>query len=292
MPQVIRQAVHPVSLGQDRVGQAAHEDGWALLDDGFAAQHVADGGVGFGGVDVGLDLILVGGQGALDVGAVEVLHPAFAFIDGGTLFDLVEEVLGVDGDIALDVHAWGVAVLLVARVQRDPGVAYFVDGTSAGNVVHPGFNPDVFHADTGDLAAGEDADVGNAALPQQALRRFGGADAAHPVHDVVHGELDGAVDVACRDACGSEQGNLQAGGVKGVAALALQGHVRALDAAVAWDVFDAVADPVVDVDGVVAQFLCLGADEVNLTVCFPFSPRGLYPFVQVNLIRINILWRL
>jgi hypothetical protein len=57
------------------------------------------------------------------------------------------------------------------------------------------------------------------------LRGFGLGHAAHPVHHLLGRHLHGAVDVTGGDAGGSEQGDLQAGGVEGVAALVLQGEV-------------------------------------------------------------------
>jgi hypothetical protein len=57
-------------------------------------------------------------------------------------------------------------------------------GAPAGQVLEPGFDPDVFDAEGGNLATDDDADVGNAALAEQALGGTDGADATDPVHDL------------------------------------------------------------------------------------------------------------
>lgn len=42
-----------------------------------------------------------------------------------------------------------------------------------GGTSDPGLDPDVFEFEGDDLAAGNEGDVGNAALPHEALRGFG-----------------------------------------------------------------------------------------------------------------------
>lgn len=237
--------------GGDRgIRQRAHQDAVVLRDDGFCAEDVTYGGGGFLGVDVILHLGLVGGECGLYGGAVDVLYPA-TWVDGGTGLGLGDEGLGIQRDLAFDVHALGVGVLLVAGIHRYPGVGLVVHGTAAGDVVHECFDPDVFEFDGFDLAAGSQSDVGDAALAHELLGGFGFGDAAYPVHGTVGRDLDGAVDVAGGDVGCAQQADEEAGGVEAVTLFGLQGHVRTLDGAVGGEIFDVVPDPVVDLHGVV-----------------------------------------
>ncbi len=54
--------------------------------------------------------------------------------------------------------------------------------------------------------------------------------------------------VASGDICGTQEADEQAGGIKAVTLLGLQGHVRTLDGAEGGEGFDGVSDPAVDFD--------------------------------------------
>ncbi len=135
-----------------------------LLQDLFA-DDVAHRGVGVLALDVVAQAGLVVGQLALQGSLVEVLHPALRFVDRGALLGGAQQGLRVQRDGGLEVHAGGVAVLLVAGVQGDPGVAraHGVDvlaclalaGAAAGRPVDVGLDPDVFQADGCHLAASQ-----------------------------------------------------------------------------------------------------------------------------------------
>lgn len=226
---------------------------------GFAcAEHISDGALAAVlALDVGLQLVLVGAQTGFDGVGVEVAHPAFGFVDLRALLGGGDEGLGIEGHCRLQVHAGGVFKAFEAGVKRYPGIALArgVDGAAAGVVLDEGFDPDVFKAEgVVDACAGEDG-VGHAALAEDLLGGIGGGSAAHPVLHALGGDVDGAVDVARRNAGGAQQGDEQAGGVKGVAALFIKGVLRALHAAVAGQVVDVVVDPLVDFEGVVFQAL-------------------------------------
>lgn len=210
-------------------------------------------------------------------GTVDVLYPACG-VDGGTGLGLDDEGLGIQRDLAFDVHALGIGVLLVAGIHGHPGVGLVVDGASTGDVVHECFDPDVFEFDEFDLAAGCQADVGDAALPHELFGSFGFGDAAYPVHGTVSRYLDGAVDVAGGDVCCAQEADEEAGGVEAVTLLGLQGHIRTLDGAVGGEGFDGVSDLVVDLRGVVVQAGGQGLDcggEGDVTVKKYASPVAL-----------------
>ena len=120
----------------DGQGRDARQYAVRGLGNDLAANDVADRGIELLGVDVGLELILVAGELVLDGGLVEVLHPAFLFIDRGSALCGVEQGLGIQGNGGLQVHACGVAVLLDAGVQCHPGVqgAVGVDVLGGGGV--------------------------------------------------------------------------------------------------------------------------------------------------------------
>ena len=258
------------TLLYDGVGDGARQQGGGEDGDDLFADDVAYGGVGLLAVDVGFEAGLVAVELALDGGLVEVLHPALLFVDGGTVLCGVEKGLGVQGYGGLQVHPRAVAVLLGAGIQRHPGVqgAVGVDVlagggvavASAGSPVDVGLHPGVFHADATDAAGLRDASGGNAALVEQAQRCSRGLHAAHPVHGLADGHVDGADLVAGGDAGCTQQCNLQAGGVEGVAALFVQGVLGALHGTPGGYPFDVVAHPVVDGHGVVAQFCGFGPD--------------------------------
>jgi hypothetical protein len=65
------------------------------LGDDLFADDVAYGGVGLLGVDVGFEAALVAGELVLNGGLVEVLHPAFLFVDGGAALGCGEQGLGI-----------------------------------------------------------------------------------------------------------------------------------------------------------------------------------------------------
>ncbi len=90
---------------------------------------------------------------------VQVLYPAFGFVHGGALAGCGQQRIGVQRDIAAQVHARAVVLLLVAHVQRRPGVQARIGvgygrrqvpaavfGPPAGVPVDVGADPDVFHA--------------------------------------------------------------------------------------------------------------------------------------------------
>lgn len=85
-------------------------------------------------------------------GTVNVSYPAGG-VYGGTGLVLGYEGLGSQRNLAFDVHALGVGVLLVAGVQRYPGGGLFIDSASTSDVVHECFDPDVFEFDEFDLSA-------------------------------------------------------------------------------------------------------------------------------------------
>ena len=250
VPHLGRQCRELAARRNGRIRQRAHQDAVVLRNDGLAAEDVTYGGIGFLGVDVILHLCLVSGECSLYGGTVDVLYPACG-VDGGTGLGLGDEGLGIQRDLAFDVHALGIGVLLVAGIQRHPGVGLFVDGAATGDVVHECFDPDVFEFDEFDLSAGCHADVGDAALAHELLGGFGFGDAAYPVHGTVGRDLDGAVDVAGGDVCCAQEADEEAGGIEAVTHLGLQGHVRTLDGAVGGEGFDGVSDPVVDLHRVV-----------------------------------------
>ena len=79
-----------------------------------------------------------------------------------------------------------------------------------------------------------------ARLAENLLRGVRRGGVAHPVLHLCHRDLHRARDVARRNARAAQQGNQQAVGVEGVAALFVEGVLRALHAAVAGEVVDAV----------------------------------------------------
>lgn len=89
----------------------------------------------------------------------------------------LEQGIGVERHGGLEVHAGCVAVLLVARIERNPGIQRTIGvhvlirvsvlAASARGPVHVGLHPDVFHADGLQFAVGAHAGGGDAALVEQ-----------------------------------------------------------------------------------------------------------------------------
>ena len=80
----------------------------------------------------------------------------------------VQHALGVEGDGGGEVEAGFIGAELEAGVEGAPGVGVFVDGAAGGDVVDPGFDPDVFEFDGADGAALGDGAAGDAGLGEEA----------------------------------------------------------------------------------------------------------------------------
>ena len=254
---------------RDLAAQAEHaqrggfrQQGAKGLRNDFFADDVTHGTGATAGaaVDVGLEACLVGVELAGDRRLVEVLHPALGRVHRGALLGGLQQGVGVQGHGGFEVQAGGVGVLLVARIERHPGVQRPVGvdvltrtgvlAASTRGPVDVGLDPDVFHADGLQFAVGAHAGGGDAALVEQDDGGLGGLDCADPVHGLGDRDFDGAQLVARRDVGRAQQRDLQAGDVEGVAALFVERVLRALDGAPGGDPFHIVAHPVVDVDRV------------------------------------------
>lgn len=166
-----------LAAGFNAIGQAAGQIR-ERVDLGVAlAQDITHGAVAVVLLaDVLFQSGLVAAQFGLQGIGVEAAHPAFGFVDFGTLLGGVEQGLSVKRDSTLQIHALTVGVLFVAAVHRNPGIgrmlAGTVGGTSARVVADVGFYPDVLHAKGVVLAAFGENHVGYPALAEQLLGSF------------------------------------------------------------------------------------------------------------------------
>ena len=237
--------------GQFLAGQAGGGGGEAQ------DRAVAPGGAALVGVDAVLEF------GAQVVGDFAEL-PCSGLVCLGALLGGVDQGVGVQRHGSGQVHALLEGVLLEAAVHGHPAVgnalAGHVPGPAPGLVLDEGFDPGVLNAHGANLAARDEGHTGHAALPQHLLGGVDGLGAADPVHHLFGRDFDAAVDVARRDAAGSEQGNEQAGGVNRVAGFLVEGVLRTLDAALRGLVVDVVVYPLVDLVRVLAQVIRQLAD--------------------------------
>jgi hypothetical protein len=108
--QVVRHVIKLRTGNDPLVRQGAQQYGAILLNDLLRSQHITDGRVGFGGIDVTLNLVLIVRQRRLYLGLVHILHPALGLIDRRTLLDLIDEALSIERHRLLQVHALGVVI--------------------------------------------------------------------------------------------------------------------------------------------------------------------------------------
>jgi hypothetical protein len=59
-------------------------------------------------------------RAVFNIPLANILHPTLLFIDGGALFNLTRELLGIEGHILRQIHSLGKLILYKRGIQRSP----------------------------------------------------------------------------------------------------------------------------------------------------------------------------